>query len=53
LDDDLASRRHGVAGIHRQVHDYLLHLPGIGAHAGRQRVQAQAELDVLPDQAAQ
>ena len=48
------ARGHGVAGVHRQVHEHLLDLAGVGADAPQRRAARSAcELDVLADEPPQ
>ena len=45
--------RHGVAGVDRQVHDDLLELAGVGAHAAEVLAQRDRQPHVLADEAAE
>ena len=53
LDGDLPALGHGIPGIHRQVHDHLLDLTGIGLDHAQVRPQDGHQIDVLADQAPQ
>ena len=53
LDRELAPVGHGVAGVHRQVHDDLLDLGRIGFHPSERRIEGRVELDVFADQPPQ
>jgi len=52
LDGELAPVRHGVAGIHDQVHDDLLELARIGFDPPQRGRKDGPQRDVLADQAA-
>ena len=45
--------RHGVPRIHHQVHQNLVHLPGVGHHLSQVRTEPGNQLDVLADQPLQ
>jgi len=45
--------RHRVPRVHRQVHDHLLHLPGVRLDAAQKGVHVGDHLDVLADQTPQ
>ena len=51
LDGQLAALRHGVTGVHRQVHDDLFDLARIDFHMPKVRVENGFQVHVLPDQA--
>ena len=51
LQGEEAAARHGVAGVDREVHDHLLQLAGIGEDGADVVAEAQAQLDVLADDA--
>ena len=53
LDGKRAAIRHGVARVHHQVHQDLLHLSRIRAHHSEVRRQPELEIDILANQAAQ
>ena len=53
LQGELAPVRHRVAGVHGQVHDYLLELAGIGLDPPRGGCEPRAERDVFAQEAAQ
>ena len=48
-----ATLRHGIAGIHRQVHDHLFHLPAIGTHQPRLRAAGNLQFDIFAQQPMQ
>ena len=45
--------RHGVAGVHDEVHDDLFDLSGIGLHAAQPFIERRGEYDVFTDQTVQ
>ena len=51
LDRQLAALRHGVAGVHGQVHDDLVDLAWIGAHGAQLGAWNHDQIDVLADHA--
>jgi hypothetical protein len=51
LEVEQAALRHRIAGVDGEVHDHLLHLGGIGAHAAEGAAAASHQLDVFADQA--
>ena len=53
FDGQLPAVGHRVARVDRQVHDHLLELVGIGAHAAELRRQHGHERDMLADQPPQ
>ena len=53
LDGELPAVRHGVAGVHREIHHHLLDLPGIGHYLAQIHGKRDHELDVLAEQPAQ
>src|SRR6185312_14171459 len=52
-DHDFATLGHGIARVHREVHDYLPHLPGIGAHSPQLWFEQCLDHYVLADQTLQ
>ena len=52
-DRQLATVRHGVTGVHRQVDDDLLELGQVGAHRPQVPPVPHVELDPLPEQPLQ
>ena len=50
-DPDAPAARHGVARVHREVHEDLLHLARIDLHPPRALHRLDHQLDVLPDHA--
>ena len=50
LDGQRATAGHGVAPVHRQVHEHLLELPGIDSDAARAFGQRERDSDVLAKQ---
>ena len=53
FDAQLASFRHGVAGVHDQVHDNLFDKSRIGSDMPQQRFQACFQFDIVSNQALQ
>ena len=53
FDPQPAALRHGVPGVHRQVHDHLLQLVRIGVDRRGARLQFEAQLHVFAHQARQ
>ena len=53
LDGQLAPLRHGVAGVHDEVHENLLQLSGIGHHHSEGGTVRDGELDVRSDETLQ
>src|ERR1700730_659808 len=53
IDGELAAERHGVAGVDGEIEEDLLELAGVGFDAAEGIAEAQAEFDVLADQAAE
>ena len=53
LNRESAALGHGIARVHDQVRDHLLHLPRVGLHGAQVGCERGAQLDVLPDQASQ
>ncbi len=53
LDRDLAALRHGVAGVHDEVHDHLLDVTTIDFDMAERRRCQGHELDVFPDDSLQ
>ena len=53
FDHQFAAVGHGVARIHRQVHDDLFHLAGVGANDAQVRAGLQHQFDVFANQARQ
>ena len=53
LERELAALGHGVPRVHREVHEDLLELSGVGLHGTRVRRETGAQLDVLAEQAAE
>jgi hypothetical protein len=53
LDRELSPLRHGVARVHREVHDDLLDLPWVRQNAPQIRPARERELDVLTEESAQ
>ena len=53
LDRKLAPRGHGVARVHRQVHEHLLELPDVGPHRAHAGVEHRDQVHILPDDAPQ
>ena len=50
LDRQRAAQRHGIAGVHGQVHHHLLDLPAIGFHGRQRGSKVQHYTDVFADQ---
>ncbi len=53
FDGQGSPARHRIGGIHNQVQEHLLDLPGIGLHPPEWLAQVDPVLDVLPQQALQ
>ena len=53
LDAEPAPVGHGVAGVHREVHEQLLELTGIGLDLRQPAVERAHHLDVLSDEPSQ
>ena len=53
LNSELAARRHGVARVHSEVHDYLINLTSVGADGTQFRGRNHHEIDVLTDHAGE
>ena len=53
LDTQGAAARHGVARVHRQVHQDLLELARVGVDVPGPRSQSEEQLDVLADEPPQ
>ena len=53
LDQQFSTRGHGVTRIHRQVHEDLAEVHGVGLHHPEGGIETNAELDILADDAAQ
>src|SRR5580700_7058392 len=53
FDGELAAERHGVAGVDGEIEEDLLELAGVGFDAAEGIAEAQAELDVFTNQAAE
>ena len=53
VDGQCAPVRHRVAGIDRQVEQYLFELHGVGLHPTRRGVELQDDRDVFADQTLQ
>ena len=53
FDGELAALRHGISGVHRQVHDHLLDLAAVGLHGAESRGKLGGELDVFTEQPPQ
>ena len=49
LNREFATLRHRVPRVHREVHDDLINLTGIGLHCPNLGHRYHDELDVLPD----
>ena len=49
-DRDLAAAGHGVAGVHDEVHQHLLELPGVGADRPQRGVVRHGDHDPLSDE---
>ena len=45
--------RHGIHGVHRQVHQHLVQLPRIGHDGPLRGIGLDDQLDIFPDQALQ
>ena len=52
-DRERAARRHGVAGVEREVDQHLLGLPGVELDRRQPVVQPRAQVDVLAERAVQ
>ena len=50
LDGQRATGGHGVAPVHRQVHEHLLELPGIDSDAAGAFGERERDSDVLAKQ---
>ena len=50
LNREPAARRHRVARVDGEVHEYLLELPGVGSDGRDARLEQAVERDVLADQ---
>ncbi len=44
---ELAAMRHGIARVHRQIHDDLLNLAGVGLHRAEIRSRNHGQIDVF------
>ncbi len=53
LNRELASTRHGVTGVHSQIHDHLLELSWVGLHGAQTISHYHDQLDVFADQTVQ
>ena len=53
LHEQLTAGRHGVARVHREVHQHLRDLTRVGAHCAQILIQRSGHRDVLADQAAE
>jgi len=53
LDGELTALRHGVAGVHGDVHDDLVDLARIGADRAQRRAWNHDQIDVLADHAGE
>ena len=47
-----STRRHGVAGVHHQIHQHLMHLRGVGHDVTRVGGQVLNDADVLGNEPA-
>src|SRR6266446_3583903 len=52
-DLEFPARRHGIPGIHSQIHDHLLDLALVGFDISKLRIQSQGNVDILAQQARQ
>jgi hypothetical protein len=52
FDEQLAAAWHGIAGIHRQIHDNLLHPARVRPDAAELPAGAHRQLDAFVDQPA-
>ena len=50
-DRDQAADGHGIAGVHRQVHQDLLELTGIGQHVPQPGIELGLERDIRSEEA--
>ena len=53
FERELAALRHGVARVHRQVHDHLFHLAGIGLDPSQSRLRKGRQIDILSDKSSE
>ena len=53
LDGQLAALRHGVAGVHGEVHDDLVDLAGIGTNGADRGAWNHDKIDILADHAGE
>ncbi len=53
LDQQRAAVGHCVACVDRQVHQDLVHLPGVGQHRSQARAENRFQPDIFPDYPAQ
>ena len=51
LDVEIPARRHGVPGIHCQIHDHLFDLALVGFDVSKFRIQRQGHVDILAKKA--
>src|SRR6266481_302939 len=47
LDLEFPARRHGIPGIHSQIHDHLLDLALVGFNISKLRIQSQGNVDIF------
>src|SRR5450432_3830116 len=53
FNEQSPARRHGISGIHRQVHDHLFDLPGIRMNGIQCRLERRHQFHILPEDATQ